>query len=256
MKITTRQVSLTYNQGLPGQVSALQGINIEIEPGACLAISGPSGSGKTTLGLVLAGLLKPTEGMISYEPKSAESPIEPAIVYSPQFPEYTFFCETVKEELSYALIKRNLAQEEIEKRIRKIALALGMEKADLLRSSPLALSKGEARKVGLGIIAVWHPEVMILDEPTISLDRKSQREVIAFLKQVLAEGVTLIIITQDEELIGELAGRMIILNEGKMVWSGKPEDYWSSSIWEIHLLSPPSNLICKWINNRQILPSQ
>ena len=195
---------------------ALHDVSATFAAGTPHFICGPSGSGKSTLGLLLAGLMKPTEGSVrldSHEPELQRN----RIAYVFQFPETLFFCDTVREELADISESRLPAESSVFE-------DLGIVYADVRDRNPHLLSEGYARLTAIALQLSRHTDVLILDEPTIGLDWKRQERVIAALRRQSTPDRLVIIITHDLDMLYALGGSTLVLLEGRQVWHGRSAD--------------------------------
>lgn len=192
---------------------ALQDVSAEFRPGGIHFICGPSGSGKSTLGLLLSGLLPPTEGKITLDGGDLIRRRDRiACVF--QFPESLFFADTVEEEL--ADISGN-GEEITNPRAFEL---LGISYNDLKHRNPHLLSEGYARLTAIALQLSRNPDVTILDEPTIGLDWKHQERVIEALRSRQNSSQITVVITHDLDLLQALGGISWMLNDGTLAWNG------------------------------------
>jgi energy-coupling factor transporter ATP-binding protein EcfA2 len=241
MLINLKSVYYIYNQNLPSQETALKDVSFTIEANEIIALSGKSGSGKSTLGMVLSRLIKPTSGEIEFKP-------DVKVTYSPQYPEHSFFMDTVQAELEYSLNRQQVQPAIITPTIHLAATRLGLEPEKYFARHPQSLSGGEARRLGLALTAIYDADVFVFDEPTLALDRFGFDAIVDYLLMLKTEGKTIILITQDSDLIEQLANKLIILESGSIFWSGKWQEYFRSREWINHPLPPTENIINKLTN--------
>ena len=191
---------------------ALDGIDLTIERGECVAIMGATGAGKSTLALVLAGLLEPTSGVVG---GAAAGSVAMVL----QRPEATFLAERVLDEVALAGRWRGepqaVAEHAAARALHALALPPGIEERD-----PLALSGGEQRRVAIAAVLASDPRVVILDEPAAGLDAGSRRELHAMLLSAHAAGRTLVVVTHDPDEAATLASRLVVLRDGRVAWDG------------------------------------
>jgi molybdate transport system ATP-binding protein len=200
-------------------------VSLEIEKGEFLVIFGPSGSGKTTLLRMLAGLETPDEGYLEIEGK-VWIDTNRKINLPPQkreigfvFQDYALFPNmTVFENIAYGMKKKD------SKRIRELLRIAGLEK--LSETKPATLSGGQKQRVALLRALAREPRLLLLDEPFSALDPQTaaplREEVKKLQKQ---EGITTIMVSHHEEDVLKLADRIVHLNEGKVLFQGKPEEF-------------------------------
>ena len=188
-------------------------MSAEFAAGSVHFLCGPSGSGKSTLGLLLSGLLLPTEGKITLDSNDLIwQRRRIACVF--QFPESLFFADTVEEELADICgdggIETNPVAFEW----------LGISYEDLKRRNPHLLSEGYARLTAIALQLARNPDVLILDEPTIGLDWRHQERVIEALRARMNTPQLTIVITHDLDLLQGLGGTSWILDKGTLAWNG------------------------------------
>ncbi|MGB2990335.1 MAG: energy-coupling factor transporter ATPase, partial [Candidatus Zixiibacteriota bacterium] len=221
--ISIKEASYLYDLGLPTERKALDRINLEIKKGEFVGLIGPTGSGKSTLVQHLNGLLFPTSGEVIVEDANLKDKnadlkrIRQRVGLVFQFPERQLFEDTVCEDIAFGPKNLGLLQEEIEARVRESMRNVGLDFEQFAHRSPFFLSGGEQRKVAIAGILALKPEILVLDEPTCGLDAKSTREIKKLLKELNSGGVTIILISHNMDLIAELAEKIILLDQGKLL---------------------------------------
>ncbi|UCB53536.1 MAG: energy-coupling factor transporter ATPase [Candidatus Zixiibacteriota bacterium] len=222
-RISMKEVSYLYDQGLPTARRALDRINLEIKKGDSVGLIGPTGSGKSTLVQHLNGLLLPTSGEVhvddvNLKDKNADlRKIRQKVGLVFQFPERQLFEDTVYEDIAFGPKNLGLSEEEIDARVRESMRSVGLDFGQFAHRSPFFLSGGEQRKVAIAGILALKPEILVLDEPTCGLDAKSTREIKKLLKELNSSGVTIILISHNMDLMAELAKKVILLDQGKLL---------------------------------------
>ena len=224
-------VSFLYNPDTPFSEAPLKNVSLRIEKGTLSLLLGSNGAGKTTFLLLAAGLYRPTLGNIYIEGsdtvKTRGSFIRKLIGISFQHPEKYFFAETVKDEICYAA--REFGFENVSERFSRVMNILELD-ANLLRDrSPFSLSGGEARKVAIGSSIIHDPEIVFLDEPTVSLDINGITCIRKIVKELKAEGKTVAISTHWPEYFLDIASDIIGLKEGKLCFHGSVKEFLSRS---------------------------
>lgn len=209
----------------PGGVMALRGVSCTVGRGEVLVVLGPNGCGKTTMLLAMAGLLRPTRGVVRYRGRDArdlgpEIRREIGIVF--QDPDDQLFNPTVFEEIAYALRQLGIGGRELEDRVRRISGILGVE--HLLDKPPYKLSYGEKKRVALASVLVYEPALLLLDEPTSSLSSKYARLVEELIEEKVAEGGAVVAATQDVDFAYRVADRVCVLVEGRVIAEGEPRE--------------------------------
>ena len=200
-----------------------------------MGIVGETGSGKTTLVQHFNGLLKPSEGKVYVEGKDLSQPgiswpaLRRRVGLVFQYPEHQLFEASVFDDIAFVLRQlETLAREEVEKRVRAACLLVGLDSEEFSKRSPFELSGGEMRRVALAGVLVQDPAVLILDEPTVGLDGAGKREVLREIQVLHRAGKTVIIVSHVVEEIADLVDRLMVMEEGKILFSGPPAEVFSS----------------------------
>jgi energy-coupling factor transport system ATP-binding protein len=216
--IEVKDIYFTY----PNDVEALKGVSLKIREGDFLAIMGQNGAGKTTLIKHFNGLLKPTKGTVivngvdTREESVAKLSRRVGFVF--QNPDNQLFCETVEEEVAFALRNFGFKDKVIQKRVEWAINLLGLTR--YRQTSPFMLSGGERKRVALASVLAWNPDVVILDEPTIGQDYQQKEKLRQFIVQLNAQGKTVVIVTHDVEFVAECNPRVVLMAQGKIVVEG------------------------------------
>jgi energy-coupling factor transport system ATP-binding protein len=216
--LEARDVSFEYEDG----PVILKGVSAAIDEGDFTAIIGQNGSGKTTLAKMFSGLLKPGSGSVLVEGRDTKTLSIPriarAVGFAFQNPDHQIFCPTVREELAFGPANLGKGPEAVEEAVLDALRRFKIEKyAD---APPAVLGFGIRRKVGLAAIYAMRPRVMILDEPTAGLDRKSAVELMELMGALNRDGHTIILITHDMRIVAEFTRRSIVLWEGEVIADG------------------------------------
>ena len=206
------------------QEDILRGINLEVAPGELVALMGRNGSGKTTLLKCIVGLLRPQQGEITLESESLikqeTASICQSVGYLPQEPDDLLFADTVAEELVVTLRNHGLLDSPP---IAPADLLARLGLSSLAASYPRDLSVGQRQRVALGAVTVTRPRLLLLDEPTRGLDYFAKRELVRLLREWQAEGVGVLLVTHDVELVAQAADRVVLLSQGEVFADGSPE---------------------------------
>lgn len=211
---------------------ALDDVSITVKPGEFLALLGPSGSGKTTLLRIIAGLEIQDSGDIFMEGVSSNSTRKGAVGFV--FQHYALFRHmTVFENIAFGLRVRPYNQRKTEREIRDRVheLLRLVHLSGLEWQYPSQLSGGQRQRVALARVLAIEPKVMLLDEPFGALDSKVRKELRRWLRRLHDEmRITTVFVTHDQEEAIEIADRIAILDKGKIVQVGTPEEIWSHPI--------------------------
>jgi len=219
-----RDLSFAYKRGGPHEIDNL---TLSVARGEVIVLCGPNGCGKSTFLKLVSGVLKPLSG----EVRLLGTPLDQArrneafryVGLLFQDPNDQVFCTHVNEDVAYG--PRNLGLDHVTiDSVVTAAMALA-EIIHLAQRSVHQLSFGEMKRIGLaGLIAMRQP-LMLLDEPSAYLDPAASRQVLHIVKRLNAEyGYTFIVVTHDMELAAELATRVMIMQNGRIVADGKPRD--------------------------------
>jgi len=210
--IELKNISFVYSPGAPFEKRVFQDFNLAVSSGEVLLVTGDNGSGKTTLLQIIALVLKPTSGRILFDGEDAwKNPRRwrKKIGFSFQFPENQFFNLTVYDEITYA--SKNFGSTNLEKAYVNSMKLVKLD-ADYYRERiPYSLSGGEKRKIGIASIIAHDPEILVLDEPLVSLDFPSRKEIISFLEKWKAAGKAAVIATHKKEIFSHIADKVLSL---------------------------------------------
>lgn len=244
MAIVYKNVSLVRN----GK-KYLDDINLEIEENTVTAIIGNSGSGKTLLAETISGIVIPTTGEIKlYDfTISAKKNIKNInnyrkhIGYSPQNNGESFFSKTVRDEIELVLKNYKYSREQMDYKVKEISEIMNFDKNFLLRN-PLNLSSGESRLVMIASAIAHNPNLIILDEVTAGLDCSNKKLVINLIKRLKEEyGKTVILISNDVDLLIKFVDNVVVIDNGKIISSGKKMDVFTNTeIFDKYNIELPS----------------
>jgi len=204
----------------PSGTTALKGISLTIAEGENVAIIGQNGSGKSTLVKHFVGLLRPTHGKVLVYgadiTKSTPSDLARYVGLCFQNPEHQLFAPTVRKELEFGPQNLGVPREEIESRIEQALTSVGLDQK-ILSQSPHDMSLAEKRRIAVASILMMKPKIFVVDEPTTGQDPHSSREIMKLLMKLNEEGMTIIVITHDLQLVAEYIYRSIVLRDGKVL---------------------------------------
>jgi energy-coupling factor transport system ATP-binding protein len=202
---------------------ALKNISLSIGEGESIALLGENGAGKTTLAKNLNGLLKPTKGSVKIDGVDTRNlsvaRIARKVGFACHNPDHQFFAETVEEEVKFGLKNFGFSEEEIEKSVQEALKAFRLE--EYRHRNPFQLSGGEKKRLAIASIMVWHPELLILDEPTIGMDYAQRLNIQKLLENLVLEKGSIVVITHDVDFAASLCERAIVLSKGEVVGDGK-----------------------------------
>jgi sn-glycerol 3-phosphate transport system ATP-binding protein len=208
----------------PGGAVALKDFSLTIGDGEFMILVGPSGCGKSTALRLVAGLDKPTSGLIrlSGEVINDFTPRERDIAMV--FQNYALYPHmTVERNLGFGLKERNTPKPEIRRRVGEVSQILGLE--DLLKRRPAQLSGGQRQRVAMGRALVREPRAFLLDEPLSNLDAKLRVQMRAELKRLHQRlEITTIYVTHDQVEAMTLGDRIAVMSEGRLKQLGMPQE--------------------------------
>lgn len=201
----------------------LRGLNLHVFQGEILSVVGGNGSGKSTLLKLIANIYRPNFGKLHFvhDRKSLN------IAFLPQNPQDLFLEETVLKELEEMNQHLRLSQEEWKTRINRVIVDFSLQ--DLLNHHPYDLSGGEQQKVALSKILLINPDIILLDEPSKSLDATLKMILKSILLYLQSLGKTIIIVSHDIEFAARVSDRCAMLFDGELISIGNPNQFFSGN---------------------------
>jgi cobalt/nickel transport system ATP-binding protein len=237
--IEVNGLTFTYPEGQ----RALDGVRFTIAAGESVGLVGPNGAGKTTLFLCLAGVLPVPADRVrlgSLDPgrkdQRRQLPAKVGIVF--QNSDDQIFHATVFDDVAFGPLNLELPGNEVRLRVADALGRVGLSGFE--QRIPFHLSAGEKRRVALAGVLAMQPEILLLDEPSIFLDPRGRRELIALINSLPG---TRIIASHDLELIRETCGRVLVLDGGRLIADGPAEKLLADvALMEAHGLEVPHSL--------------
>jgi energy-coupling factor transport system ATP-binding protein len=218
MKIIVDNLRFTY----PGNVEAIRGVSMEINPGEQVAMVGQNGAGKTTLVRHFNGLLKPSEGSVmvgDWDTRQySVARLASRVGYVFQNPDEQLFCKTVHEEVGFGPRNLGFPAEKVEALIES-TLAL-TDLTDKKEINPYELSPTWRKMVAVASVVAMDTPVVILDEPTTGQDAASVQRMAAVIAELRRAGKTVIAITHDIDFCAENFERVVALSQGQVLLDG------------------------------------
>jgi len=212
-------------------VRAIDNVSLEIPRGSFTAIIGRNGSGKSTLAKNLNALLLPTSGEIwidGYNTRDPESLWQvrqrAGMVF--QNPDNQLVSSIVEDDVAFGPENLAIPPDEIRKRVDESLKAVGMYEER--KKAPHLLSGGQKQRIAIAGVVAMKPQCIILDEPTAMLDPRGREEVMAIMKKLHQEGITILLITHFMEEAAQ-AERVIIMDQGRICMDGTPEEIFARS---------------------------
>jgi putative ABC transport system ATP-binding protein len=226
--LTTNEVSRVYRMGT-NQVAALDSVSIAIQSGEFVAIQGTSGSGKSTLLNLLGGLDHPTSGEVRFEGRALAPLKKKEMAHYRRrsvgmiFQNFNLIpTMTAAENVGLALAFGGVRGAERTKQTRELLERVGL--GQRMTHRPGELSGGEQQRVAIARALANRPRVLLADEPTGNLDSTRAEELLGLLRQMVGDGLTIVMVTHDRELAQEFTDRVIMMKDGRVVGSKLPGD--------------------------------
>lgn len=214
-----------------GALHVLKDVSIQLEEGKVLVLIGPSGTGKSTLLRCINYLEKPDSGRITIDQISVEAKnhkkaeeYELRAKTAMVFQNYSLFKnKTALENIMEPLVSvQKVPKKEAREQAHKILEAIGLTEKE--NAYPSQLSGGQQQRIGIGRAMAVNPKVMLIDEPTSSLDPELVGEVLNLLYKLAKQRTTMIIATHEMEFARHIADHVIFLDEGEIIEEGEPEE--------------------------------
>lgn len=215
-----------------GNIKVLEGISTEINKGDVVVVVGPSGSGKSTFLRCLNRLEEPTGGNIYFEGVDITNPKVNINTHRQKmgmvFQQFNLFPHmTILRNMTIAPVKLlGISQEQAEKNAMELLGRVGL--ADRADAYPSQLSGGQKQRVAIVRALAMNPDVMLFDEPTSALDPEMVGEVLDVMKELAAQGMTMIVVTHEMGFAKEVGSRVMFIDEGVIAEEGTPEEIFSN----------------------------
>ncbi len=217
-----QSLSVTY-----GTTEALADVSLEVAEGSITAIMGESGSGKTTLLRVIAGLVVPDAGEVSWRGRDITAVPAHQRQFGLMFQDYALFPHLdVGRNIAFGLRMQNRPDDWSQARVRHMLDLVGLAGYESRRVADL--SGGEQQRVGLARTLAPEPELVLLDEPLGALDRARRDQLLADMQRIFGElGVTALYVTHDHYEAFAVSDQVVVLDAGRKVAQGTPEKLWA-----------------------------
>ena len=209
----------------PGGIKGVDKVSLSIRKGAFVIMAGPNGSGKTTLLRHLNGLVMPSEGDVRIKGIPVKGNLLRArrmvgMVF--QDADSQIVGDTVGEDAAFGPRNLGLSQEEVDRRVEEALSAVGLLR--LRDLPPHVLSGGEKRRLAVAGVLAMRPRMIVFDEPLSSLDYPSARQVLGQIVAFHSRGGTVLLITHELDRVLAHAGRLVLMEAGRVVRDGPPEE--------------------------------
>lgn len=214
-------------------VRAVSAVTLDIADGDFIGIIGERGCGKTTLIELIAGLIKPTQGQILLDgddingKKYNRATLQRAVGVVYSRPQRMLFETTVEREVGFTLRRLGADKGEIAERVKAALALVGLEYDEVYARSPLSFSDSEQYLIALAAVLAAQPRVLILDEPTDIINADGESALYALLSALNAQGVTIILVSQDADALAKYARRVLIMRGGMIIRDGRAKDIFS-----------------------------
>ncbi|MDD6292538.1 MAG: energy-coupling factor transporter ATPase [Eubacteriales bacterium] len=222
--LSLKNVCLKYEENTSMEVKALDDISLDIYNDEFIGIIGHTGSGKSSLVQVMNGLIKATDGNVTYKGENIQDKsfdkkrlhLDVGLVF--QYPESQLFEETVLKDVMFGPLNKGMSEEEAKKAAKEALEMLGIGE-NYYNDSPFELSGGEKRRIAIAGVLAMNPEIIILDEPTAGLDPMSRNNLLNSLKRLQTDKTkTIIIVSHNMEDMANYVERLIVMNDGRVVF--------------------------------------
>jgi energy-coupling factor transport system ATP-binding protein len=226
-----------------GTSPVLRDVSFTVEPGETVALLGRNGAGKTTLTKLVVALLHPTRGVVRFGGRSikgkAPEDVADRVAYVFQYPDRQLFARTVLDEVAFAPLRGGMEEREA---LRLAARAL--ERVGLSESAddhPYDLPPAHRKLVTIAAAVAQQPRLLVLDEPTLGLDRDAGARVQTLLAEESAEGVAILGVTHDLAFVAEAMERALVLRGGALTYdAGVRALLAGGDSRELDLAAPPA----------------
>ncbi|HQC74652.1 MAG TPA: ATP-binding cassette domain-containing protein [Bacilli bacterium] len=200
----------------------LRNLHLDVRKGEILTIVGGNGSGKSTLLKILAGLIKPYLGKVRFLGKTP-----PSISFLPQNPQILFVADTVMAELKDMEPYLALSKADFSLRLQQNIALFSLQ--NILDQHPYDLCGGEQQKLAITKILLKNPDLLLLDEPSKSLDASFKKNLMNILNDLHQSGKTIVIVSHDIEFAARVSHRNAMLFDGTIVADGHPHSFFSGN---------------------------
>lgn len=222
-----QQVSFAY----PGHAPALKELSLTVAAGDFIGLAGRNGSGKTTLTRIMVGLAKPVSGQVLLDGRNTlqcgPAVMARAIGYVFQNPDRQIFRDTVAQEVAFGPEQMDWSDNE---RMQAVADALRMTGLESVAAAyPRGLTRSFRQRIAIASALALKPRLLILDEPTSGQDAEEKSQLMKLLDELNQQGIGIILVTHDMELLLAHTRRAVVLHQGEKVFDGLTEELFAAT---------------------------
>lgn len=257
--LTADEICYTYDGD---HTPALNHLSLEIKSGRKIACMGSNGSGKSTFFLCCNGIHRPDQGTLYYKGKPFDYSRKGlldlrrkvGIVF--QEPDHQIFCADVQQDISFGVLNLGHTEAEARQKVTQVMKELGI--TPFAHKPTHALSGGQKKQVAIAGILAMDPELIILDEPTASLDPLHTQIVRRLIDQMADTDTTVMLATHDVEYAYGWADEIILFHNGRILSQGTPEEIFTqkSLLQTANLKQPAVLSLFQKLTEEHILPSE
>lgn len=203
-----------------GDFEAVKGVSFTVEKGESFSLLGPNGAGKSTIINMITGLFSPTSGMIKLKDIDVIKNAKQAQKWIGIVPQDIALYQTMsaKENLKFWGRMYGLAGKELDKSVEEVLEIIGL--SDRAKDKVETFSGGMKRRVNIGAAILHHPELLIMDEPTVGIDPQSRNHILETIKSLNNKGMTIIYTSHYMEEVEYLCKRIGIIDHGELIACG------------------------------------
>ncbi len=219
-------IKLTNIEKNFGNKEVLKGVNLNVKQGEVISIIGPSGSGKSTLLRCINLLEEPTNGDITFKGTSLlNQDVDVAKMRSQigmVFQHFNLFANlSVLDNCTIAPIKvKQMSKKEAETKAIELLTKFGLK--DFINVRVSSLSGGQKQRVAIARALTMNPEVLLFDEPTSALDPEVIGDVLAIMREIANEGMTMVVVTHEMDFARDVSDRVLFMDGGQIVEENQP----------------------------------
>jgi energy-coupling factor transport system ATP-binding protein len=224
MSLACRGLDFSYAES-QAPIPALRDVSFGLEAGKSLALLGASGSGKSTLLQVIKGLDAPEAGAVLLDGAGVDDAgyagLQRRVGLVFQTPELQLFASSAREDVAFGPRRLGWSDGEVAAAVDEALELVALPPERFGERHPYALSGGEQRRLALAGVLAMRPRLLLLDEPFVSLDPATRRELAAILSRLRQAGVTLVLATHDVDLAWALCDELLVLDAGEVLAAGQ-----------------------------------